>query len=150
MSSVAVRTAIKNFITSGAPSEILIDLSAGWQDFKKFLADAGVQPDAAWLGIEFQGDDEIPVALAATNDQGKYREFGVIHLHVASIAKIGAGDAILTRAEALRDLFRGARIGSILIESVQPANFGLGATLDFEGGYMSASFLVAYQKDLDL
>lgn len=150
MSSLSVRTAIKSFLSSNASGESVVDLSGDFQDFKQLLTEAGVQPDAPWLGLEFIGDDEIPIALAATNVQGKYREFGSIHLHICDVAKIGCGDAILTRGETLRDLFRGSRIGSILIESVTPLNFGRGATLDFDGGFMSASFLVAYQKDIDL
>lgn len=150
MSSVTVRTAIKQFLTDNASGESVVDLSGDFQDFKQLLADAGVQPDAPWLGVEFIGDDEVPIALAATNVLGKYREFGSVYFHIADVAKIGCSDAILTRGEVLRDLFRGSRIGSILIESVTPINFGRGATLDFEGGYMSGSFLIAYQMDKDL
>lgn len=119
-------------------------------DFKEMLAEAGVQPDAPWLGLQFIGDDEIPIALAATNDQGKYRETGAIYFHVCSIARIGAGDGLLTRGETLRNLIRGRRIGTITIDSVTPMNFDNGATLDFEGGYMSGSFFVSYRRDLDL
>lgn len=149
MSSVYVRTQIKDFLEAQS-GETVIDLTAIADDFKQMLAEAGVQPDAAWLGLQFIGDDEVPIALAATNDQGKYRETGAIYFHVAAIARLGAGDGLLTRGETLRDLFRGRRIGSIIIDSVTPMNFDNGATLDFEGGYMSGSFLAAYRRDLDL
>lgn len=150
MSSLAVRTAIKGLITSNLSGETLVDISFEFQDFKKMLGDANVQPDAPWLGIEFLGESEIPVGLTANNVQGKYREFGSFRLHVCSVAKIGADATIMTRTEALRDLFRGQRIGDIIITAVQPPNSGIGATLDFEGGYMSASFFVDYQMDKDL
>lgn len=149
MSSAYVRTQIKDFLEAES-DETVIDLTALFKDFKQMLAEAGVQPDASWLGLQFIGDDEIPIALAATNDQGKYRETGAIYFHVATVAKIGAGDGLLTRGETLRDLFRGRRIGSITIDSVTPMNFDSGATLEFEGGYMSGSFLASYRRDLDL
>lgn len=114
------------------------------------IADNGVSPDSPWLGIQFIGDDEVPIGLAAGNDVGKYRESGAIYFHVVDIARLGNGDRLLTRGEALRNLLRGQRIGSILIESVTPMNFDSGATLQFEGGYMSGSFLVSYINDIDL
>lgn len=117
---------------------------------KELISEAGLQPDAPWLGLQFIGNDEIPVALAATNDQGKYRETGAIYFHVVATAQLGVGDSLLARGEALRNLFRGRRIGDIVIESVTPMNFDSGATLAFEGGYMSGSFFCAYLRDLDL
>lgn len=150
MSSMYVRTQIKDFLATNAPTEDVVDLTAAFDDFKQLLADSNIQPEAPFLGLQFQGDDEIPVALAATNDQGKYRETGAIYLHVADSAQLGVGDSLLTRGEVLRNLFRGRRIGAIIIESVTPMNFDLGATLEFEGGYMSGSFLMSYQRDLDL
>lgn len=150
MSSVYVRTEIKSFLATNAPSETVIDLTALFDDFREMLAEEGVQPDAPWLGLQFTGDDEIPIALAATNDQGKYRETGTIYFHVAMVARLGAGDSLLTRGETLRNLLRGRRIGDITIDSVAPMNFDIGATLEFEGGYMSGSFLVSYRRDLDL
>lgn len=150
MSSLSVRTAIKSFLTTNASGEKQVDLTSDFQDFKELLTDSGVSQDAPFLGLQFIGDDEIPIALAATNDQGKYRESGAIFFHVATVAKIGNGDSLLTRGEALRNLMRGRRIGSILIQSVTPMNFDSGATLAFEGGYMSGSFLASYIYDLDL
>jgi hypothetical protein len=150
MSSAYVRTNIKAFLASEATDETVIDLTSDFQEIKELMREHDVQPDAPWLGVQFIGDDEVPVALAATNDQGKYRETGAIYIHVVSIAKIGVGDAMLTRGEVLRNLFRGRRIGNIVIESVSPMNFDNGATLAFEGGYMSGSFIMAYHMDLDL
>lgn len=149
MSSAQVRTDIKQFVSDNS-SEDVIDLTAQYDDIKQVIADASIQPDAPWLGISFIGADEVPIQLAATNDQGLYRETGAIHFHVVSEAKIGVGDSLLARGEVLRNLFRGRRIGNILVESVTPMNFDQGATLEFEGGYMSGSFLVSYVADIEL
>lgn len=149
MSSTYVRTQIKDFLDDNS-SEDVIDLTALPEEFKELLAEYEIQPDAPWLGVQFIGDDEIPIALAATNDQGKYRETGAVHFHVVATAQLGVGDLMLARGEVLRNLFRGRRIGDIIIDSVTPMNFDSGATLQFEGGYMSGSFFMAYRRDLDL
>jgi hypothetical protein len=149
MSSPYVRTTIKQFIDDNS-SEDVVDLTSLFQEIKELLADNGIQPDAPWLGIQFIGDDEIPIALAATNVVGKYRETGAIYFHIVQTAQIGVGDGMLTRGELLRNLLRGRRIGDIIVDSVTPMNFDNGATLQFEGGYMSGSFLVSYRRDLDL
>lgn len=149
MSSSYVRGKIKDFLGDNS-NETVVDLTATFEDFKQMLADAGVQPDAPWLGIQFIGGEEVPVALAATNDQGMYREFGGFYIHVADVARIGGGDSLLTRGETLRNLFRGSRIEDIVIESMTTMNFDVGATLEFEGGYVSGSFLVSYYRDLNL
>lgn len=150
MSSVYVRNQMKTFIGTVAPAETLIDLSGLFDDIRDMIVDAGLGTTDPWLGIQFIGNEEDPVTVAANNTQGKYREIGAVYLHVVDIAKLGVADSILTRAETLRGLIRGQRIGSVIVESVTPANFGTGATLEFEGGYTSASFIVSYRRDLDL
>lgn len=150
MSSLHVRTQIKNFLAAEAPTESVIDLTSLFQEIKELIEDSGLGEEDPWLGVQFIGDDEIPVGLYATNEVGKYRETGAIYFHVVSVAKLGNGDSLLTRGEALRDLLRGRRIGSVVIESVSPMNFDSGATLQFEGGWMSGSFIVGYQMDLEL
>lgn len=125
-------------------------MTALFEEVRDLLAEMDIQPDAPWLGLQFIGADEVPVALAATNDQGKYRETGAIYFHIVSEARIGVGDAMLTRGETLRNLLRGRRIGDIIVDSVSPMNFDSGATLQFEGNYMSGSFIVSYRRDLDL
>ena len=149
MSSAYVRQQVKQLLEAES-EETVVDLTSLFGELKEMLADAEVQPDAPWLGLQFIGDDEIPIALAATNDQGKYRENGAIYFHVVAAAKLGNGDGLLTRGEDLRNLFRGRRIGNIVIENVTPMNFDNGATLQFEGGYMSGSFLAGYYCDIDL
>lgn len=150
MSSVFVRTEIKNYISTLAPTETLIDLSAQYDDIEDMIEDSGLTRMDKWLGIQFVGSDEVPIALGNANS-GLYRESGVVYIHVVDVAKLGVADSILARAEVLRNLLRGQRIGGqIMIESVTPPNFSIGATLSFEGGYQSASFLVSYERDLNL
>ncbi len=149
MSSVYVRTQVIAFLEANS-NETVVDLTSVFGAIHETTADAGVQPDAPWLGLEFIGGEELPVALAATNDQGKYREFGAIVLHVVDIARLGGGNALLTRGETLQNLFRGRRINSILVTEMTGLNTGPGATLEFEGGYMSGSFQISYQRDNDL
>lgn len=150
MSSVYVRTQFKNFIATNAPTEKVIDLTSQYAEIKEMVSQAGVGPNDPWLGIEFIGDDENPATLPANNSLGKYRETGSIVVHIVAIAKLGVGDAILTRGETLRDLLRGQRIGNMIVESVTPVNTGAGTTLQFEGGYMSGTFFVNYYCDKEL
>lgn len=146
MSSAFVRTKFKDFLTTNSSETEFIDLSVQYEN----VIDIVSSYDAVWIGMEFFGDTEVPITVPATNDQGKYREIGSLYLHIVEPAKAGAADSILTRGEALRDILRGQRIESILIEEVTPLNFGSGATLQFEGGFTSASFLASYERDLDL
>lgn len=149
MSSSYVRSTILDFIDDNS-NEDVIDLTSQYEEIKELISSNGVQPDAPWIGVQFIGYDEIPVGLAATNDQGLYRETGAIYIHVVDVARLGGGTALISRGEVLRDLFRGSRIESIVIEGVTPMNDEDGATLQFEGGYMSASFMVSYYRDFNL
>lgn len=146
MSSAYVRTKIKDFLTANSAETEYVDLSVQYEE----ILDVVSGYDAMWIGLEFFGDSEIPITIPATNDQGKYREVGSVYFHVVEPAKLAAANSILTRGEALRDILRGQRIESILIEEVTLLNFGSGATLQFEGGFVSASFLASYERDLDL
>lgn len=147
MSSKQVRDIVKDFLASNS-DESVVDLTGGFEELRQLLSNNGVQPDAPWLGLEFIGDDEIPRSLAATNDQGLYRETGSVILHVCAQAQLGVGDLMVDRGETLRDLFRGRRIGGFVVEGVTPTNFGPGATLEFEGGYMSGTITISYYFDL--
>jgi len=146
MSSLAVRNLVRNFLADKS-TENVVDLTGHFEDLRVLLNEEGIQPDAPWLGLEFIGDDELPVSLAATNDQGLYREVGSIVLHVCTMGAIGCGYDLENRGEVLRDLFRGERIGGVVIESVSPIRTGPGATLEFEGGYVSGSITVGYYYD---
>lgn len=149
MSSLAVRTAIKDFLDDNS-EETVIDLTAESEDFKILLSESGVQPDAPFLGLQFIGGETRPISLAATNDQGLYREFGSVILHVCDIGRIGVGNSLLTRGEALINLFMGQRIGDIVIDSLSQMNTEVGATLEFEGGYVSGSIQITFYRDLNL
>ena len=149
MSSSYVRTAIKQFLADNT-NEDVVDLTSVYQEIRELLADSNIQPDSPWLGITFVGGVETPIALAATNDQGKYREFGAVEFHFFDVARLAGGAALLARGEALINLLRGSRIGDIIVDEMTMMNFDTGATLDFEGGYMSGTFSMVYRRDLDL
>lgn len=149
MSSVYVRTQVKQFLADNS-NEKVVDMTSQFEELRQLLSENDIQPDAPWLGVQFIGSDEVPVSISATNDVGLYRETGAVQLHVVAEAKIGVGDSLLTRGETLRNLFRGRRIGDIVIESVTPLNTEAGATLEFEDGYMSGTCIVAYYRDLNL
>lgn len=146
MSSVAVRNLFRNFLSANSNEEV-IDLTGQFEDLREMLVTEGVQPDAPWLGIEFVSNGEEPVSLAADNEKGLYREYGLLQLHVCAVAKIGVGANLETRGDSLLNLFRGRRIGGIVVESVAPLNTGPGATLEFEGGYVSGTVTVTFHYD---
>lgn len=149
MSSVAVRALIRSFLDDNSAEDV-VDLTGEFADLRELLSEHSIAPDAPWLGLEFIGDSEEPVSLTATNDKGLYREFGQIQLHVCAVAKIGVGANLESRGEILRNMFRGLRIGGIVVESVSPINTGPGATLEFEAGYVSGTISVAYYYDNNL
>lgn len=150
MSSLAVRTAIFNFISSVAPTENVIDLSGQYAEIQDLIEEAGLAYDDPWLGVQFIGNDDVPITVGANNDTGMYRETGGIYIHVIGVAKLGVAGSILSRGEALRDAFRGMRIGEILIDGMTPINFDTGATVRFSGGYIGASFLVSYVREYNI
>ena len=150
MSSVAVRTTFKNFLTANAPTENLIDMSGHYEDVEDLLDQSGVGMGDPWIGLNFIPSDEIGITVPATNDSGKYRESGIIQVHVVDIAKLAVSDSILARCETLRNLLRGRRITDLKIEGVTPPSFEAGTTLEFEAGFISATFIVTYELDFDL
>jgi len=150
MSSSYVRSEIKTFLSANSAESDIIDLTAQYSSLTNMLSDNGVDRNDPWLGLQFIGSSEEPITLNSGNTVGKYREIGSVFLHVVERVKNSVADDILTRAEALRTLLRGQRINDIIIESVSPPNFESGATLQFEGGYQSASIIVSYERDLNL
>lgn len=150
MSSLYVRDKIKEFITTNLPDESVVDLTGEIYSLENLLAQSGIVGRVPWLGLQFVGSEEIPIALTASNNTGKYREIGAIYIHIVEVSRLNVYVPILQRAELVRDAFRGQRIEDILIESVTPANFSTGATLNFEGGYTSASVILSYERDLNL
>lgn len=150
MSSSYVRSEIKTFLSANSAESDIIDLTAQYSSLTNMLSDNGVGRNDPWLGLQFIGSSEEPITLNSGNTVGKYREIGSIFLHIVERVKNTVADDILTRSEALRTLLRGQRINDIIIESVSPPNFESGATLQFEGGYQSASIIVSYERDLNL
>lgn len=146
MSSLPVRNLFRDFLQANS-AEKVVDITGHFEDLRELLSVSGVAEDSPWLGIDFSADGEEPVSLTADNEKGLYREYGLLMLHVCAIAKIGVGSNLETRAETLLNLFRGRRIGSIVIERVTPLNTGPGATLEFDAGYVSGTVTVQYHSD---
>ncbi len=149
MSSIYVRDELTAFLTTTFPTEKQIDLTAEYRELDEALADAGIGRRDNWLGLQFIGSDEIPISIGGAEAKGCYREVGSIFLHIVAPVQSGVSDLILTRAEAFRNAFRAKRINEVVIESVTPANFENGATLEFEGGFTSASCILTYHRDLN-
>lgn len=150
MSSTYVRTQIKAFIASDIATEKVIDLTAEYRDIDLVIASAGITYKDPWLGLQFVGSEEVPINVGANNVAGCYREVGVVMLHVVAIANASTATNILARVDTITSAFRGQRINDIVIEGISPPNFEKGSTLDFESGYISASIIVSYQRDLNL
>lgn len=151
MSSEYVRDEIETFVTTNLPAENYIDITAKSDEFEFMVQDAGLDETDHLLLIQFIGANEEPITLAAGNAEGRYRETGSLFFHVTEpLDQVDVYQAILTRTETLRNLFRGQRINDILINSVSPPNFESSATLQFSGGYQSASIVINYQRDLNL
>lgn len=149
MSSLYVRNQLKQFLSTYAPSEKVVDLTAEFSELSDLLETYEISLNDTWTGVQFIGHDEVPITVGSNNSHGKYRETGAIYIHVVDIASLGVSDRILARAESLRDLLRGRKLGTMFLESMTPVNFESGAALRFEDGYMCGSFMLSYQNDKD-
>jgi|GEM_PF-3309214 len=150
MSSKMVRDNFLAELGSGFPTEKIIDLTAEYRELNDFLSDNGLSRSVPWVGVDFVGGIEEPITVDASSLKGKFRETGSIFVHVVEGAKLGASNSILIRADNIKNYLRAKRIGAIIIKDMTPPNFSKGATLDFEGGLISASVVVSYQCDFDL
>ena len=150
MSSTYVRNQFDTWIRANSAEANIIDLTAMYSELEIMLADKLIGRNDPWLALQYIGSNEEAVALSANNATGKYRENGSVFVHIVARVSTTVYDDILVRTEAFRNLLRGQRINDILVESVTPPNFESGATLQFEGGYQSASVIVNYQRDLSL
>ncbi len=150
MSALYVRDQFKQFLLEKFPSENFIDLTGQFGNIQEFIEDSGITRNDNWIGLEFLGDDEVAVGLAADHEQGCYREFGVVVLHIVDIAAIGVGQDIVLKAESIRNTLRGRRINDIIINSVSPPDFRSSSTLQFESGYIGASISANYQYTFNI
>lgn len=151
MSSSYIRQQIINFFTSTIVTEThVIDLTGESETLGDLLARNGITHRDNWVGLQFVGNEEIPISVGATNTKGCYRELGTVYIHVVAPTKIGVASEILPRSELIRDAFRGQRLGDMWIDSVSPPNFGNGAAISFEGGFTGASILLDYRRDLNI
>lgn len=155
MSSSFVRSSFTTFLSSNIGSETLIDFSGEFREIKELLSDNSISPDEVFTAIEFMPGSETPITVGSTNTSGKYRENGLVFVQVVGLAKLGSGGgaATLARAEALRDKFRGIRLGTgnkISVESMTVPSFNDSGAIHFGQGYSSVSFFVEYMFDKDL
>jgi hypothetical protein len=146
LSTSYVRTAIMDFLSDNS-NEDFVDCTGRFEDLRELLAEESIQPDAPFVLVEFIGGPEEPVSLAADNEQGLYREYGSVQLHIVAAAKIGGGASLVSRGQALHNLFKGRRIGSIVVEEIISLNTGPGATLEFEAGYISGTITINFHAD---
>jgi hypothetical protein len=147
MSSQAVRDIIVDFIQTSFPAEKLVDLTAEYQDINDLIKAYNIGPKDPWLAVQFVGSEENPIDIAANNVQGKYRESGIINLHVVEIVKLGMKSTLIPRADAVRKALRGKRLGELVVKRVGPPITGVGATLSFSGGYTAALVEINYDYD---
>ena len=147
MSSIYVRDQIKAKLAASLPTETVVDLTGEFREINELITDLSIT--GSWLGIQFIGSDELPISVHS-GGHGKYREYGVVYLHVVELSALGCGDLILARTEAIRNTFRGLRLGDMIIESITPPNFASGSTLELDGGFTSASVFLNYSRDINL
>jgi len=150
MSSSYVRSQIKTYLGTNFPTENVVDLTAQYRSIGDILSDEGITHNDNWLGIQFSSSEERVISIPADNSQGLYREVGIIFLHIVEPVRKDVVDLLLARSEDLRDSFRGKRIGDVVVEEVSPPSFENGTTIQFEGGYTSASVIVSYYRDIKL
>lgn len=151
MSSQAAIDKVKAFLAAEAPTEDVVEMDGGYENLPEFLGTFGVNMGDPWLGIQFEAGEEIPITVGADNTTGTYRETGLTFFHIVEPARLSVAGAIRTRAEALRDKLRGQNINGLRVLSVSPPSFSTGATLDFEdGGYISATFRIDFELDINL
>ena len=150
MSSASVRLSVKNVFASEIPGEKLVDMSAQYETISDLLQRLSIDLDEEWVGLLFIGDREETVSLAADNTRGCYREYGMVQVNVIAPAAIGVADDMVARADAIRNVFRGRRLGNMIVEEVTPPNTERGAILEMEANFMSASFEIMYYLDINL
>ena len=150
MSSSYVRSTFLSELTAGLPTVKFLDISGVFDEMEDFLAANSVTMLTPWVGLEYIGNDEIPITINSYNNKGKYRETGVVSIYIVDVAKLSVGATIVTRAETIRNFLRGRRFGNIIVTSVSPVNFGGGAGLNFEGGWTSGMVNVAYENEVNL
>jgi hypothetical protein len=151
MSSSYVRGQIQTFMTAASSgAEVVIDVTGDIEEINDFLTAHSLTYASNWVGLYYVGHSEDPITVPATNVEGCYREDGSIFIHVVAPASVGCHTGILTRAEVIRNYFRGKRINDIEIQSVSPCNFNMAESLDIDGGFTSGVVQVDYQRDLNL
>lgn len=154
MSSSAVRTIIKAqlvlAVAGQSPAVKVIDITGRYEEIEDFLEDEGIdQLSDSWIGIQYLSASEYPIDILSNNVTGKYREEGDVYVHVVS-PTVGGYESTLILSEVIRKYFRGKRIGNLVVENVNPPQFGRGISLNFEAGMTSGLVSIGYHYDLVL
>lgn len=149
MSSKYVRDQVLSLL--GTTSENVIDFAAEYRTVEDILSAYGLTDDDSWIGIEFLPSNEAPYGVTSNNSGGCYRENGAFMMHVVEPISATHRDNILTRADALLQIFRGATInGDIIIGQVGTVNFDSNLTLNFESGYEGGAVTVDYYRNFSI
>ena len=144
MSSKYVRETINQYLDDNS-TETFIDISGEYRELLDLVTDNGVTVDDNWVGVQFSASSEEPISIQAKC----YREFGIILMHV--VAPVGPNviyTNIIDRAETLMGIFRGKRIGEIVIESIKHMNTERSTRFKFDKRFTSGTFFVNYYRDL--
>lgn len=150
MSTKYVRDKFKTFLATEYPTLKVVDISGEYLEFADLLQEQSIGPDDNFLAVQFIGDRIDTVSLSASNGSGGYRERGAIFLHVVEPVSRQAMDNILTRGDSYIDTLTNRRIDNLVIDQVNPINTAQGATLEFQGGYISGSIYTTYYRDKNL
>ena len=150
MSSKYVRDEINSYVVANVPATV-IDLTLLSDYIQDPLDENNIDETTPWLGLDFIADPILAQTVPANDTVGKYREEGVIFLHVVEPYSDLAPGTIIDRGEVLQNLFRGKRINNnIVIESVSAVNTNNGVTLQFDSGFVAGAITISYQYDLNL
>jgi len=98
-----------------------------------------------WLGVQFLHSEETFAGIG-----GKcYREEGTIIFHV--VHAVGQNSNIAIAAcEQLRTLFRGMRLGDMVIQSIDPPTDMWGEAIEFDGNFHGFAIYTDYYRDFDI
>ena len=67
MSSTYVRTEFNNFMAAYTPTQKIIQLAGVFEYLTDHLKDQGVGAEDTWVGLEYFGDDEVPIPIIQIN-----------------------------------------------------------------------------------
>jgi len=98
-----------------------------------------------WLGVQFLQSEETFAGVG-----GKcYREEGTIVFHM--VHAIGQPSATaISATEVLRSLFRGMRLGDMVVQSIDPPTDMWGEAIEFDGNWHGFACYMDVYRDFDI